>query len=126
MEHQLFIQDRADRGEAAGAVEKLQRQQVAVAGAEGIEHMAAANGIRYTAGGGFHSLALGFLNPGQEGCEVSKILINGSHRISFLPSRCMARMTAPTAGGVWRMCGSTPGQRAARASEKRDRANSLC
>ena len=79
VQHQLFVQDGTDPRHAACAVEDLQRQQVAVARAEGVEHAAVTEALGNFVGGFLHAGLLGLQRAGDQGGQVVKIGMNGAH-----------------------------------------------
>ena len=79
VEHQLFIQDRADTRHTAGAVENLQREQMAVAGAERIDHAAGLETSGDFPGGELHGVSLRFPGAGDQCAQIVKIRIDGVH-----------------------------------------------
>ena len=79
MQHQSFIEDGAEAYHAAGTVENFQRQQMAVAGAESVDHAAFAQRVGNMAGGSFQRLLLGFECGGEKIAQVFKIGIDRAH-----------------------------------------------
>ena len=79
MEHERFIEDGDDGGEAARAVEHLLCEDVRMSCAEEVEEVAACDAVAEERGHLLKSFALFREYRGKDGLQVAVVSVNGAH-----------------------------------------------